>query len=92
MLICLVLDQPPFEITETGWGEFEVQIKLYFVDVNEKPVTAFYYLKLFQPLVTLQDGLQVVFNEYYDEIVIINFLMKLFFRFLMNLPNKCIVY
>ncbi|KAI1726606.1 YEATS family domain-containing protein [Ditylenchus destructor] len=64
-----VLDAPPFEITETGWGEFEVQIKLYFQDVNEKSVTAFLYLRLFQPLVTLDDGTQMVVNEYYDEIV-----------------------
>lgn len=33
-----VLDTVPFEVSETGWGEFEVQIKLYFIDVNEKPV------------------------------------------------------
>lgn len=69
IFLILVLDGPPFEITETGWGEFEVQIKLYFMDVNEKAVTAFYYLKLFQPLVTSEDGIQIVINEYYDEIV-----------------------
>uniref|UniRef100_A0A915D1H8 Protein AF-9 homolog n=1 Tax=Ditylenchus dipsaci TaxID=166011 RepID=A0A915D1H8_9BILA len=64
-----VLDTPPFEITETGWGEFEVQIKLFFIDVNEKPVTAFYYLRLFQPVVELPDKSKMVVNEYYDEIV-----------------------
>ena len=25
-------------MTETGWGEFEVVIKIYFNDVNERPV------------------------------------------------------
>lgn len=33
-----VVEKPPYEVTETGWGEFEVQIRIYFVDVNEKPV------------------------------------------------------
>lgn len=43
----LVIDEPPFELAESGWGEFEVQIKLYFVDVNEKPVN-FFYQKLYR--------------------------------------------
>ncbi|CAJ0945921.1 unnamed protein product, partial [Mesorhabditis belari] len=45
-----VIEQPPFEVTETGWGEFEVQMRIYFADQNEKPVTAFHYLRLFQPV------------------------------------------
>uniref|UniRef100_A0A183C0E3 Protein AF-9 homolog n=1 Tax=Globodera pallida TaxID=36090 RepID=A0A183C0E3_GLOPA len=32
-----IVERPPFEITETGWGEFDAQMKMYFVDVNEKP-------------------------------------------------------
>jgi YEATS domain-containing protein 4 len=35
-----VLNKPPFEVQETGWGEFEIQIKLFFVDPNEKPASA----------------------------------------------------
>uniref|UniRef100_A0A1I7VJY1 YEATS family protein n=1 Tax=Loa loa TaxID=7209 RepID=A0A1I7VJY1_LOALO len=61
--------KPPYEVTETGWGEFEIQIRIYFVDVNEKPVTAFHYLRLFQPQVTLPNGKTMVAAEYYDEIV-----------------------
>lgn len=34
----VVLNKPPFEVQETGWGEFEIQIKLFFVDPTEKPV------------------------------------------------------
>ena len=34
-----VVLKPPFEVTETGWGEFEVIIKIYFVDPNERPVS-----------------------------------------------------
>lgn len=41
------VESPPFEVTETGWGEFEVQIKLYFVpEANEKPATLWHNLKL----------------------------------------------
>ncbi|XP_069117370.1 YEATS domain-containing protein 4-like [Argopecten irradians] len=32
-----VVTKPPYEVTETGWGEFEVIIKIYFVDPNERP-------------------------------------------------------
>lgn len=31
--------EPPFEITETGWGEFELTIRIYFQDSSERPVT-----------------------------------------------------
>ena len=34
-----VITRPPYEVTETGWGEFEVIIKVYFNDPNEKPVS-----------------------------------------------------
>ncbi|KAF8372808.1 gfl-1 [Pristionchus pacificus] len=64
-----VVEKPPFEVTETGWGEFEVQMRIYFVDSNEKPITAFHYIRLFQPIVTLPNGSQQVVSEYYDEIV-----------------------
>ena len=34
----LVISQAPYEVEESGWGEFEVQITLFFTDPNEKPV------------------------------------------------------
>ncbi|KAF7294190.1 hypothetical protein HMN09_01147400 [Mycena chlorophos] len=41
------IDKPPFEVTETGWGEFEVQIKITFItDAGEKPITFYHHLKL----------------------------------------------
>ena len=37
----------PFEVTETGWGEFEVGIKLTFVpESGEKPASVYHQLKL----------------------------------------------
>ena len=33
-----MLSNPPYEVNETGWGEFEIQIKVYFMDPIERPV------------------------------------------------------
>ncbi|KAL9071938.1 MAG: hypothetical protein Q9161_003870 [Pseudevernia consocians] len=42
-----MVEAGPFEVTETGWGEFEVQMKLYFVaEANEKAQTLWHALKL----------------------------------------------
>ncbi|PVG03667.1 yeats-domain-containing protein [Serendipita vermifera] len=42
-----VVDKPPFEVTETGWGEFEIQIRVAFsTESGEKPITLFHVLKL----------------------------------------------
>jgi len=43
-----VVTRPPYEVTETGWGEFEIAIKVFFHDPNERPVTLYHILKLFQ--------------------------------------------
>ncbi|PWN48947.1 protein AF-9 [Violaceomyces palustris] len=41
------IDKPPYSVTETGWGEFEIQVKIFFIpEANEKPVTLFHHLKL----------------------------------------------
>ncbi|CAB3405884.1 unnamed protein product [Caenorhabditis bovis] len=64
-----IIEKPPYEVTETGWGEFEVQIRIYFIDPNEKPITAFHYLRLFQPLIKLPSGNEIVSLEFYDEII-----------------------
>jgi YEATS domain-containing protein 4 len=70
------VEQPPFEVTETGWGEFEIQIKLYFVpESTEKPQTLWHTLKLHpygndiegkrerREKVTSQNYEEVIFNE-----------------------------
>lgn len=37
----------PFELHETGWGEFEIAIKLYYVpESSEKPQTLYHHLRL----------------------------------------------
>lgn len=64
-----VLVKPPYEVTETGWGEFEVVIKIYFNDPNERPVTIYHLLKLFQSETDIMLGKKSLVVEYYDEIV-----------------------
>ncbi|GAA6013601.1 hypothetical protein JCM11491_002721 [Sporobolomyces phaffii] len=41
------IESPPFEVTETGWGEFDIIIKVFFVlEASEKPLTLNHHLKL----------------------------------------------
>lgn len=41
------IETPPFELTETGWGEFEIAVKIYFSsEANEKNVATYHHLKL----------------------------------------------
>ena len=37
-----IILKPPYELTETGWGEFEIVIKIYFHDPNERPVILYF--------------------------------------------------
>lgn len=42
-----MIESPPFEVEETGWGEFEIAIKFYFApESNEKPQQIWHALKL----------------------------------------------
>lgn len=41
------VEEPPFEISETGWGEFEILVRIYFADPDEKPIDMKHYLKLY---------------------------------------------
>lgn len=60
-------------MTETGWGEFEVVIKIYFHDPTERPVTLYHILKLFQSPVEGEesqvDSKRGLVSESYEEIV-----------------------
>ncbi|XP_023342831.1 YEATS domain-containing protein 4-like isoform X2 [Eurytemora carolleeae] len=70
-----IVTKPPYEVTETGWGEFEIVIKIFFNDPVERPATIFHVLKLFQhgqptdAAALLQQGKKVVISEFYDEII-----------------------
>lgn len=42
-----MIESPPFEVEETGWGEFEIAIKFYFApESQEKPQQLWHALKL----------------------------------------------
>ena len=65
------VSSPPYEIEESGWGEFEIIIRVYFHDASLKPVEFFHMLKLFE----VDDaGLQLiqpapVVREVFDQFV-----------------------
>jgi YEATS domain-containing protein 4 len=77
-------DVPPggaFEVHETGWGEFEITIKMYYVpESQEKPQTVYHHLRLhpygdteaqkeemrLQPTITSWIYEEQLFNEPYE--------------------------
>lgn len=66
-----IVMKPPFEVTETGWGEFEIQIKIHFQDPNERPITLYHILKLFDtdPVSKQINVKKNLVSEFYEEIV-----------------------
>lgn len=88
------VEEPPFEITETGWGEFEVIIKIFFLtEANEKPVQFYHHLKL-HPYngVGPNNGIPkvrengVVESILYDELIF-NEPTEAFFKIITNKPG-----
>lgn len=74
LIICLVVDKFPFELTETGWGEFQIQIKIFFNETGiEKPVVLTHNLRLYEfgedLEIQISNGCKPVLAEHYDEIV-----------------------
>eukprot|EP01112_Ceratiomyxa_fruticulosa_P022396 TRINITY_DN8178_c0_g3_i2.p1 TRINITY_DN8178_c0_g3~~TRINITY_DN8178_c0_g3_i2.p1 ORF type:complete len:215 (+),score=48.39 TRINITY_DN8178_c0_g3_i2:294-938(+) len=64
-----VVEAPPFEIQEEGWGEFEISYSLYFTDATEKPVDLFHLLKLWPPEGQQQKTKRAIVSETYDVIM-----------------------
>ncbi|KAE9407287.1 yeats-domain-containing protein [Gymnopus androsaceus JB14] len=73
------VDKPPFEVAETGWGEFEIQIRIHFIqESGEKAIILYHHLKLHpwaragEPEIPLPDDAikaGPVHSWQYDEIV-----------------------
>jgi len=65
--------EPPFEVTEKGWGEFEAQIRIYWKDPTEKTTMVAHMIKLYPPGTpanTLPTNTEEpVVDESYDEVV-----------------------
>ena len=95
------VDHPPFELRESGWGEFEVAIKIYFNSIcGEKSVTLYHNLKLhpYPPeVVSLNAGAPVTTKEgrvesiLYEEIVF-NEPTEKMFRLLTAKPGSLLPY
>lgn len=41
-----IVSKPPFEISEKGYGEFELVLKIYWKDKDEKPLTISHFVQL----------------------------------------------
>nr|CAB3267822.1 YEATS domain-containing protein 4-like [Phallusia mammillata] len=64
-----VVTKPPYEVTETGWGQFDVVIKVFFHDTGERPLTIYHPLRLFQTESNLILSKKTVVSESYDEMI-----------------------
>lgn len=66
--------QPPFEVTEKGWGEFEATIRLYFHDTGNgmKPMEITHPIRLYPHGNTAPTVKKPVVFELYDQIVFTN--------------------
>ncbi|XP_055942351.1 YEATS domain-containing protein 4-like [Argiope bruennichi] len=75
-----VCHAPPYGVTETGWGEFEIVIKIFFQDSNERPVTIYHFLKLFdrEKDGNVKMGTAPVNSEFYDELVFMDPTAKMY--------------
>lgn len=61
------LHNPPFEIEERGWGEFEIQIKIFLKDISLKPVNLYHMLKLYPDEYSNTD---IVRSEKFENVLI----------------------
>mmetsp|Transcript_351 Transcript_351/g.410 ORF Transcript_351/g.410 Transcript_351/m.410 type:complete len:210 (+) Transcript_351:158-787(+) len=68
----VTVEKPPFQVTQTGWGEFQAMIKIFFTDPNEKPVETFHMLRLYPVGGQTSNAALLkkpVVHEHYDEFV-----------------------
>ncbi|RHY31084.1 hypothetical protein DYB32_003769 [Aphanomyces invadans] len=65
----VVLTEPPYEVSEYGWGEFETRIQIHFQDPDEKPVDKIHMLVLYPPGNQIASTKKPVVSEFYDELV-----------------------
>ncbi len=76
-----IVEKPPFEVTELGWGEFAAKIRIFFRDPDEQPIDIVHVIKLYpqnappqtaivqQGASVVQSNRKPVVAETYDEIV-----------------------
>lgn len=65
-----VLEQPPWEVTESGWGEFEISITMTFADdAHSDDLELFHRLKLFPDSEGAVTKQKTVVSEQYEEVI-----------------------
>lgn len=52
------LTQPPFEVTERGWGEFEAQIRIVWSDPTERPTVVSFLWRISRAVATDLDHIE----------------------------------
>jgi YEATS domain-containing protein 4 len=67
----MTVEKFPFEIHQTGWGEFDIGIKIYFVDPAERAAEVIHGLKLHPEQNQQASMKKPVVSERYDEIVFV---------------------
>ena len=91
MIPSTAVEQPPFEVHETGWGEFDVMIKLFFVsESGEKPQSLWHTLKIhpYGPDAEIQRiEKRPIVSEAYEEVVF-NEPVEQFYEILTGGPEK----
>ncbi|CCF60267.1 hypothetical protein KAFR_0J02030 [Kazachstania africana CBS 2517] len=82
-----IIEAPPFELTETGWGEFDINVKIYFHDeANEKNLNFYHRLRL-HPYEAGQSKDDEISSIFFDEVVF-NEPNESFFKILMTKPGN----
>lgn len=64
-----VVTRAPFMITEMGWGEFEIALRVYFIDPDEECIDLHTKLTLFPAQEEQMSTKKPVLNEARDEIM-----------------------
>ncbi|RLN46544.1 hypothetical protein BBJ28_00012334, partial [Nothophytophthora sp. Chile5] len=82
-----LLTEPPYEVTELGWGEFETRIQIHFHDPNERPISIIHMLVLYPPSSQPASTKKPVVSEFYDELVF-NEPTEFFYKKLMAGPDR----
>jgi hypothetical protein len=66
-----VIEKPPFEVTEHGWGEFDISAQVHFIDPTETPVDLLIPLRLYPDSGEQLVPKRAVVAEKYDELVFV---------------------
>ncbi|KAJ1631131.1 yeats family-domain-containing protein [Pavlovales sp. CCMP2436] len=66
------VEKAPFDVTEFGWGEFDISATIHFVDPTETPVELLIPLRLYPDTGEQLVPKRAVVAERYDELVFVN--------------------